>query len=206
VQGDARYVGATPSYVIWNVVQRYTAPGELIVDPMVGSGTTLDVARDTGRRGRGFDLSPYRADIERADARKLPLRDGEADLVFLDPPYGDHIDYSDDPACIGKLSPFEERYHREMGRVFKEARRALKPGGVFALYVCDFYNKQQGFAPVGFALFDLLAQSFEPIDTVAVVRHNRTLEQGNFHKAAEEQNFFLRGFNYLFLVRKPVRR
>src|SRR4051812_12192715 len=47
MQGDQKYVGATPSYVIWNVVQRYTKPGDLIVDPMCGSGTTLDVAKDT---------------------------------------------------------------------------------------------------------------------------------------------------------------
>jgi adenine-specific DNA-methyltransferase len=205
-QGDSRYVGATPSYVIWNVVQRYTEPGSLIVDPMCGSGTTLDVARDLNRRARGFDLAPYRADVERADARSLPLQDAEADLVFLDPPYGDHITYSDDPACIGKLSPFDEIYYRELGRVFVEARRVLKPGGVFGLYVCDFFNKREGYAPVGFALFDALAQLFEPIDTIAVVRHNSTLERGNYHKAAEEQNFFLRGFNYLFLLRKAQRR
>src|ERR1700712_5391033 len=59
-QGDKRYVGATPSYVIWNLIQRYTQPGDLIVDPMCGSGTTLDVARDSSRRGRGFDLAPFR--------------------------------------------------------------------------------------------------------------------------------------------------
>ena len=202
MQGDQRYVGATPSYVIWNVIQRYTQPDALIVDPMCGSGTTLDVARDTGRRARGFDLAPYRSDIEKADARKLPLRNDEAELVFIDPPYGDHIDYSDDPACIGKLSPMDPGYYEQMNRVLREALRVLKPDGVLALYVCDFFNKKEGFAPVGFGLFDTIAQLFEPIDTIAVVRHNRTLEMGNYRKAADEQNFFLRGFNYLFLARK----
>ena len=58
-QGDQKYVGATPSYVIWNLVERYTKPGDLVVDPFCGSGTTLDVAKDTSRKGRGFDLSAF---------------------------------------------------------------------------------------------------------------------------------------------------
>jgi SAM-dependent methyltransferase len=201
-QGDSRYVGATPSYVIWNLVERYTTPGALVVDPMCGSGTTLDVARDTGRRARGFDLAPHRADVERADARSLPIASGSVDLVFLDPPYGDHIAYSDDPACIGKLSAFDPRYYREMARVLRECARVLRPGGILGLFVCDFFQKKRGFAPVGFALFDALAQIFEPVDVIAVVRHNRTLEMGNYRRAAEEGNFFLRGFNYLFIARK----
>ncbi|MEA2749910.1 MAG: hypothetical protein QOI41_4053, partial [Myxococcales bacterium] len=116
VQGDAKYIGATPSYVIWNLVERYTKPGDLIVDPFCGSGTTLDVAKDTGRKARGFDLSPYRPDIEKADARKLPLEPASVDLVFMDPPYGDHIDYSDDPNCIGKLSAYDPKYYQAMHR------------------------------------------------------------------------------------------
>lgn len=202
IQGDARYVGATPSYVIWNLIQRYTKEGDLVVDPMCGSGTTLDVARDTNRKARGFDISPFRPDIEKADARKLPLKANEVDLFFMDPPYGDHIHYSDEPECIGKLSAFDARFYKEMERVIREAQRVLKPGGVLGVYVCDFYSKRK-FAPVGFALFDTIARLFQPIDIISVVRHNKSLEMGNYRKAAEEQNFFLRGFNYLFIARKP---
>jgi hypothetical protein len=35
-----------------------------------------------------------------------------------------------------------------------------------------------------------------------VVRHNRTLKMGNFHRTADEGNFYLRGFNHLFIMRK----
>ena len=203
VQGDPRYVGATPSYVIWNLIQRYTEPGDLVVDPFCGSGTTLDVAKDTGRLARGFDVAPYRDDIEEADARKLPLENASVDLVFMDPPYGDHIHYSDSPDCIGRLSAYDPAYYRAMHRAIREAARVLKPGGTFGLYVCDYFEKKQGFAPVGFQLFVSIAEVFTILDVVSVVRHNKSLDMGNYRKAAEEGNFVLRGFNYLFLGRKP---
>ena len=39
-----------------------------------------------------------------------------------------------------------------------------------------------------------------------MTRHNKTLEMGNYRRAAEEGNFFLRGFNYVFIMRKPAPR
>ena len=206
MQGDSKYVGATPSYIIWNLMQRYTKPGDLVVDPFCGSGTTLDVAKDTGRRARGFDLAPSRFDVERGDARSLPLEKSTVHMVFMDPPYGDHIDYSEDPACIGKLSALAPQYYRAMHRAFKEASRVLVPGGTLGVYVCDYFEKKKGFAPVGFQLFLSLAEMFTIKDIVCVVRHNKKLTQGNFRRAAEEGNFFLRGFNYLFIAEKPLPR
>lgn len=203
MQGDQRYVGATPSYIIWNLLERYTKKGDLVVDPFCGSGTTLDVAKDTGRTARGFDVAPYRPDIEKADARKLPLERASVNFVFMDPPYGDHIQYSEDPACIGKLSAYDPRYYQAMHRAIREASRVLVPGGHLGLYVCDYFEKKKGFAPVGFQLFASIADCLSVVDIVSVVRHNKSLDMGNYRKAAEDGNFFLRGFNYLFIAQKP---
>jgi DNA modification methylase len=202
-QGSKTYKGATPSYVIWNVVHRFSAPDDTVVDPFCGSGTTLDVCRDLGRKGIGFDVAPARDDVKNADARSLPLKNGSVDLVFMDPPYADNLEYSDDPRCIGKLKA-DGRYQRAMRMALKEAARVLKAQKVLAIYVCDIFKKGKTFHPLGFELFQIAREEkFEAIDIVAVVRHNRTLEMGNYRKAADEQGFFLRGFNYLLLLRKP---
>lgn len=210
-QGDKNYAGATPSWVIWQLLQRYTREKDLVVDPMCGSGTTLDVARDLKRRALGYDLAPRRQDIFRADARRLPLEDGKTDFVFVDPPYSTHIDYSDDPKCIGKLDAGDEQggraYFGAMRAVIGEIHRVLRPRRYMALYVSDSFRKkntpdQSGFIPIGFELFSILRESFMPVDIVCVVRHNAKLQRGNWRKAAEEGNYFLRGFNYLFIMKK----
>lgn len=204
MQGDSRYIGATPSYVVWNLLERYTRPGDLVVDPFCGSGTTIDVAKELGRAVRGFDLAPYREDIETADARKLPLESGTVDFVFMDPPYSDNVKYSDDPRCIGRLNATDEAYFQALDDAFAEAFRVMKDRRYFAVYICDYYNKKKGFVPIGLRCLELLSRNFKLIDHVCVVRHNKSLKLGNWHKTAEEQNFFLRGFNHLFIVKKEL--
>ena len=204
IQGDQNYRGATPSYIIWNLLQRYTRERDLVVDPCAGSGTTLDVARDLNRKALGYDVHPTRKDIFRVDARKLPPElTGKVDFVFIDPPYSTHIDYGPDPRDIGKLDASGTEYYQAMEQVFSEINRILRAQHYMALYVSDSFVKGKGFYPIGFELFARLRKHFEPTDIIAVTRHNKTLEMGNYRKAAEEGNFFLRGFNYLFIMKKP---
>lgn len=201
-QGDKHYRGATPAYIIWNLLQRYTRPRELVVDPMAGSGTTLDVARELNRRALGYDVNITRKDIFKCDARTLPLEDAKAAFVFLDPPYSTHIHYSEDPRCIGKLDARKPEYYAAMEQVIKEVHRILKPGRHMGLYVSDSFQKGKPFCPIGFDLFQRLRNHFEAVDIIAVTRRNTTLDRNHYHTAAIEGNYFLRGFNYLFIMKK----
>ncbi|MFF0492901.1 TRM11 family SAM-dependent methyltransferase [Nocardia sp. NPDC004068] len=101
--------------IVTHAVTTYTAPGDLVLDPMCGIGTTLVEALHTGRRAIGVEYEPRWADLARAniglareagidldaavytgDARKLPallpdsLR-GRVRLVITSPPYGDSV-------------------------------------------------------------------------------------------------------------------
>ncbi|MCA9307388.1 MAG: hypothetical protein KDA16_12700 [Phycisphaerales bacterium] len=208
MQGDKNYVGATPSWVIWQLLTRYTREGDVVLDPMCGSGTTLDVCKDLKREGVGFDVSPSRADIRQADARQIPMADGSVDFVFVDPPYSTHVDYSDDPRCIGKLDAGGEdggaAYYAAMGLVIGEMHRVMKDRRYMGLYVSDSFKKGRPFMPIGFELFSMLRERFKAVDIIAVARGNAKLGRGNWHKSAEEGNYFLRGFNYLFIMKKEA--
>jgi DNA modification methylase len=200
--GTPGYEGATPAYVIWNLLTRYTREKDLVVDPFCGGGTTLDIARSLGRRALGYDVRPVREDVFRADARKLPLEDDKADFIFMDPPYSTHLEYSGQADCIGELDAFEPAYFAAFEAVFAEAERVLRDRRYLALYVSDTFKKKRGFVPIGARLSALLEQRFRPVDHIAVVRGNRKLEKPAFHKAAAEGNFFLRGFQHLMIFKK----
>jgi hypothetical protein len=202
VHGDPRFEGRTPAYVIWNLLERYTRENDLVVDPFCGGGTTLDVARELGRRALGYDVAPARDDVFRADARNLPLEDGVADFFFLDPPYSTHLEYSQQKECIGELDAFDPEYLAALDAAFGEVERCLRDRRYLAVYVSDTWKKKKGFVGIGYELYGLLKRRFRPVDACAVVRGNRKLEKPSFHRAAAEGNFFLRGFNHLLIFKK----
>jgi len=53
-KGDNKYPGVTPALIIYNLIWRYTEPGDLVVDPMCGSGTTIDVCKEEKREVVGL--------------------------------------------------------------------------------------------------------------------------------------------------------
>lgn len=114
--GDNKYRGVTPAFVIWNLLRRYTKEGDLVVDPMCGSGTTIDVAKELNRKVIGYDIVSYRDDIIQNDARAIPLKDSSVDFVFIDSPYSDNIKYSNHLDYIGKISCEKEEFFEELER------------------------------------------------------------------------------------------
>lgn len=203
-KGNNKFQGVTPAFIIWNMVQRYTKPGDLVVDPMAGSGTTIDVCEEEGRKVIGYDVNPQHPKVIKNDSRKIPLDDESVDMVFIDSPYGDNVSYSDDPRDIGKISAEDERFYTELGKTAKEIYRVLKPGKVIGWLMGDQWVRRK-FTPVGFKIYEMLIEKagFEPIDMICVTRKGQSSNTGVWHYRARKWNFFLRGFKYLILAKKP---
>jgi len=204
-KGNNKYPGVTPAFIIYNLIWRYTKPGDLVLDPMAGSGTTIDVCKEERRRVIAFDIVPTRKDIVQADARALPLKDGIVDLVFIDSPYGDNIKYNDHPRNIGHIPATEERFYDELEKVMVECNRVMKEGAVLGWLIGDQWAKGV-FIPVGLRIYERLTKHFEPIDIVCVVRRNQASNTPFWQSKALQHNFFLRGFKYLIIVKKSSKR
>ena len=201
LHGDNKYPGVTPAFIIWNLIQRYTKEGDLVIDPMCGSGTTIDVCKEEKRRVLGFDIVPYESDIEQADARKLPLKKEVADFVFIDSPYSDNIKYNNHPDNIGNISCENSLFFKRLDEVTKEMCRILKPWKYIAWLIGDQAKKKK-FVPVGFKLYSILERYFNPVDIICVTRHNQTSNTPLWHERARKYNFYLRGFKYLIIMQK----
>jgi hypothetical protein len=94
LMGD-KYPGRIPGELVCHTLYFYTQPGDLVVDPMVGSGTTLDACLLMGRKARGYDIDQRqdRCDIETHDlSTGWPETVAKASLIFWDPPYFDKMD------------------------------------------------------------------------------------------------------------------
>jgi adenine-specific DNA-methyltransferase len=64
-----------PAALIAHLMLALTNPGDLVIDPFSGTGTTLRVAQDHGRRAIGIEINPRYCDatIRRLAQRTLPL-------------------------------------------------------------------------------------------------------------------------------------
>jgi DNA modification methylase len=91
-----KHPGRIPGELVAHVLYFFTDPGNLIIDPMVGSGTTIDVCLAMGRKCYGYDIDTRheRPDIMVHDMAVdgPPDRFKKADLIFWDPPYFSKMD------------------------------------------------------------------------------------------------------------------
>jgi len=87
-----------PEQLLGRIIRACSRPGELVLDPFAGSGTTLAVAKKLGRRHLGFDISPEY--VDRAGARLAGIE------------VGDPLEGGEEPRVAAGLKPTRRRVAR----------------------------------------------------------------------------------------------
>ncbi|CCK32354.1 hypothetical protein BN159_7975 [Streptomyces davaonensis JCM 4913] len=124
------------------LIRELTEPGDLVLDPFAGWGTTLVACAAEGRLGVGVEINPSRAEEARqrvarhpeqrmlcGDARKPPLDPGTVDLVLCDLPYfGTDLDLDDpDPGQMYALRDYDV-YLATLDEAFAAVAQVMRPG------------------------------------------------------------------------------
>jgi site-specific DNA-methyltransferase (adenine-specific) len=78
------YPTQKPEALLERLVSACTEPGDLVVDPYVGSGTTLAVCARTGRRSIGIDMGRRALLLTRRRLRALGVEPGEERVIAGD--------------------------------------------------------------------------------------------------------------------------
>jgi hypothetical protein len=124
--------GRIPGQIAGNIIYYFSEPGDLVVDPMGGGGSTLDVAEFLERECLSYDVAPRRSDIQQWDiSNGFPEETKGCQLIFMDPPYWNMMDegYSDGSSSRKTLEGFCAWYTK----LLYEAANTIRVGGFVAV-------------------------------------------------------------------------
>lgn len=145
-QCDERYgikgfPGRIPGQIIENLLYYYTEPFDLVVDPMTGSGTAIDVCKAFYRRYLAYDIKPVRQDIKPHDIRQgFPEKAKGCQLIFLDPPYWrlKNTEYAEESISAGSYTDWLV-FISELASL---CHNTLKAGAFVAFLIEPFFDRE----------------------------------------------------------------
>jgi len=84
VEGEKAHTTQKPEALLYRVLLSSTNPGDIVLDPFFGTGTTGAVARRLGRRWIGIERHPDYVEIARQRISQQPSLDPEDDLLSFE--------------------------------------------------------------------------------------------------------------------------
>ncbi|MFO8101537.1 MAG: DNA methyltransferase [Dehalococcoidia bacterium] len=218
---NPEYRGNYAPQIPRNVILKYSEIGETVLDPMVGSGTTLIECKLLNRHGIGIDINPEaveltrqaidfefttnsKQDVYQADVRSLNYtKNNSIDLICTHPPYLNLVTYSK-----GKIegdfsniaSP--QKFCDELDAGIKEMYRVLKPNRYCAILVGDT-RKAQHYVPLSYLVLQKFLQNgFALKEDIIKAQHN-CVYSTRWITRAKQYGFYLIMHEHLFVFRKP---
>ena len=224
----AAYRGNWAPQIARNIIERYSQPGDTVLDQMAGGGTTLVECKLTGRNGIGVDvnrdslmltmdalnfsgrleepLEPVDIRLYQGDARRLDKIEGDSiDLIATHPPYANIIRYSGkETAQNGDLSKVRNiaEFVDQMRLVADECYRVLKPDHYCAILMGDT-RRNKHYTPIAFRVMQAFLEAGFILKEDIIKAQWNTQTEGLWSRLSRDKNFLLIMHEHLFVFRKP---
>jgi hypothetical protein len=181
------YHGNFIPQIPYQLLSRYTKRGEVVLEPFMGSGTTLFECENLGRRYIGLDINQemidyvgaqvdlftneheyFIAKCDSADPNLAPrcveaglekLHSKSVQFVLMHPPYMDIVKFTDDPNDLSRLGDLNQFLSRFLD-VSRIVLSFLDRDRYFGVVIGDVYKNSE-VVPLGFYVLEMLKQNFK---------------------------------------------
>ena len=207
---------------------RYTKKGDWILDPFMGSGTSLIEAQRMGRNSIGIELQPEvaresydRIQTEHRDDCTVTVIPGDSRTINMDkimetigikklqfvimhPPYWDIIKFSDNKNDLSNTESLEE-FLNSLGDVIDNSTKYLEKNRYCACVIGDKYANSQ-VVPLGFHCMNKFIEKGFLLKAILVKNFGETKgkanQQGIWRYRAITNDFYIFKHEYIFIFKK----
>jgi hypothetical protein len=210
-------------------LQRYTKKNEWVLDPFLGSGTTLIECKRLGRNGVGVELLPevvelaehnisletniynVKTEILNADSTKLNFKDelkklniSSVQFLIMHPPYWDIIKFNENPNDLSNANTIDS-FLDLLGKVVDNTYDILDNERYMALVIGDKYSKGE-WIPLGFYCMQEVLKRGYLLKSIIVKNFEETKGKMNqkelWRYRALAGGFYVFKHEYIFLFQK----
>lgn len=207
---------------------RYTKKGDWILDPFMGSGTSIIEAQRMGRNSIGIDLISSVAEeaYERISTEKnkdctFKIVSGDSQSINMDkllnsagikkvqfvimhPPYWDIINFSNNPNDLSNTKTLDS-FLDSFGKVIDNTTKHLEKNRYCACVIGDKYANSQ-VVPLGFHCMNLFIEKGFLLKAILVKNFGETKgkanQQGIWRYRAITNDFYIFKHEYIFVFKK----
>lgn len=225
----AEYWGNFIPQIPYQMLIRYTKAGEWVLDPFLGSGTTLIECKRLGRHGIGIELNPKVATEAKNRLEKTanpknviteifigdcleqnypellrPFGIHEVQLIIFHPPYHDIIKFSNDARDLSNKSTIDD-FITSVQLISEMTYAILAEGRYCVLIIGDKYMQRE-WIPLGFDAMQAVMRVGYKLKSIIVKNYDQTKgkrEQTQLWRyRALVGGFYIFKHEYIFVFQK----
>lgn len=229
---NINYHGNFIPQIPYQLLTRYTKKGDWVLDPFMGSGTTLIEAQRMGRNAIGVEIQKNVADearqrIERekngeikaivlnGDSKNINIGEelkkeniSNVQFVIYHPPYWDIIKFSNEKEDLSNASTLEE-FKTGFESVIDNTISCLEDGRYCGLVIGDKYANSQ-IIPLGFICMHMFIEKGLVLKAIIVKNLGETeakgINESIWRYRAMAADYYVFKHEYIMIFKKPKKK